>query len=180
MTTYPQVQQSIQGDKDEISMIENRMANRRNQFQQELFEFQTKKANIEARIKEVTDKGIEDKQCMVTEIAHLEKSIVEAKNTSLMVSSEIEKSIQKNQELVNEYEEQVAKTDEVGKAKVSHESKIREKDAAILRNEDVMRAIRLKISQLESECHGREDQNSKLRDEAKKARVNISSDFEKL
>ena len=76
-------------------MIENRMANRRNQFQQELFEFQTKKANIEARIKEVTDKGIEDKQSMVTEIAHLEKSIVDAKNTSLMVSSEIEKSIQK-------------------------------------------------------------------------------------
>ena len=158
-------------------MIENRMANRRNQFQQELFEFQTKKANIEARIKEVTDKGIEDKQSMVTEIAHLEKSIVEAKNTSLMVSSEIEKSIQKNQELVNEYEEQVAKTDEVGKAKVIHESKIREKDAAILRNEDVMRQIRLKISQLESEFHGREDQNSKLRDEAKKARVNISSEF---
>ena len=48
-----------------------------------------------------------------------------------------------------------------------------------MRDEDIMRAVKLRISQLESECHGRDGQNSKLRDEAKKAQTKLAEVEEK-
>ena len=56
----------IQGEKDEIAMIEQRMASRRNQFQGELHEIQSKKDMVESHITQVVDKGAEDKRHMVS------------------------------------------------------------------------------------------------------------------
>ena len=56
----------IQGEKDEIAMIEQRMASRRNQFQGELREIQSKKDMVESHITQVVDKGAEDKRHMVS------------------------------------------------------------------------------------------------------------------
>jgi hypothetical protein len=56
----------IQGEKDEIAMIEQRMASRQNQFQGELREIQSKKDMVESHITQVVDKGAEDKRHMVS------------------------------------------------------------------------------------------------------------------
>ena len=58
--------QKDQGEKDEIAMIEQRMASRRNQFQGELREIQSKKDMVESHITQVVDKGAEDKRHMVS------------------------------------------------------------------------------------------------------------------
>ena len=47
-------------------MIEQRMASRRNQFQGELHEIQSKKDMVESHITQVVDKGAEDKRHMVS------------------------------------------------------------------------------------------------------------------
>ena len=47
-------------------MIEQRMASRRNQFQGELREIQSKKDMVESHITQVVDKGAEDKRHMVS------------------------------------------------------------------------------------------------------------------
>ena len=58
--------QKEQGEKDEIAMIEQRMASRQNQFQGELSEIQSKKDMVESHITQVVDKGAKDKHHMVS------------------------------------------------------------------------------------------------------------------
>ena len=111
---------------------------------------------------------------MVSEINHLEKNIKEAKETNLSFALEIENANARNEQLVAEYNDLETKTNQAEIGKFSHESNIKEKDGAILRNQDIIRAIRLRISQLESESQGRELQNSKLREEYKKAQSKLA------
>ena len=91
---------------------------------------------------------------MVSEINHLEKNIKEAKETNLSFALEIENANARNEQLVAEYNDLEAKTNQAEIGKFRHESNIREKDGAILRNQDIIRAVRLRISQLESESQG--------------------------
>ena len=58
------VQQSIQDEKDEISEIENRMAARKQKFQEECLDIRARKEEVEMRIKDVTNKGVMDKRHM--------------------------------------------------------------------------------------------------------------------
>ena len=67
---------------------------------------------------------------------------------------DIENANARNEQLVAEYNDLEAKTNQAEIGKFHHESNIREKDGAILRNQDIIRAVRLRISQLESESQG--------------------------
>ena len=58
------VQQSIQDEKDEISKIENRMAARKQKFQEECLDIRARKEEVEMRIKDVTNKGVMDRRHM--------------------------------------------------------------------------------------------------------------------
>ena len=91
---------------------------------------------------------------MVSEIDHLEKNIKDAKETNLSFALDIENANARNEQLVAEYNDLEAKTNQAEIGKFHHESNIREKDGAILRNQDIIRAVRLRISQLESESQG--------------------------
>ena len=111
---------------------------------------------------------------MVSEINHLENNIKEAKETNLSFALEIENANERNEQLVVEYNDLETKTNQAEIGKFSHESNIKEKEGALLRNQDIIRAIRLRISQLESESQGRKLQNSKLREEYKKAQSKLA------
>ena len=89
-----------------------------------------------------------------SEIDHLEKNIKDAKETNLSFALDIENANARNEQLVAEYNDLEAKTNQAEIGKFHHESNIREKDGAILRNQDIIRAVRLRISQLESESQG--------------------------
>ena len=91
---------------------------------------------------------------IISEIDHLEKNIKDAKETNLSFALEIENANARNEQLVAEYNDLEAKTNQAEIGKFRHESNIREKDGAILRNQDIIRAVRLRISQLESESQG--------------------------
>ena len=67
---------------------------------------------------------------------------------------DIQNANARNKQLVSEYNDLEAKTNQAEIGKFHHESNIREKDGAILRNQDIIRAVRLRISQLESESQG--------------------------
>ena len=89
-----------------------------------------------------------------SEIDHLEKNIKDAKETNLSFALDIQNANARNEQLVSEYNDLEAKTNQAEIGKFRHESNIREKDGAILRNQDIIRAVRLRISQLESESQG--------------------------
>ena len=91
---------------------------------------------------------------MVSEIDHLGKNIKDAKETNLSFALDIQNANARNEQLVAEYNDLEAKTNQAEIGKFHHESNIREKDGAILRNQDIIRAVRLRISQLESESQG--------------------------
>ena len=90
----------------------------------------------------------------ISEIDHLEKNIKDAKETNLSFAMDIQNANARNEQLVAEYNDLEAKTNQAEIGKFHHESNIREKDGAILRNQDIIRAVRLRISQLESESQG--------------------------
>merc|ERR1712156_1183205 len=154
-------------------------ATRKKKFQEECLDIRARKEEIEMRIKEVTDKGVADRHHMRAEIELLENNIKGAKETNLALATEIDKANEKNEQLVTEKKELASRADQAEIKKLHHESNLREKEAAIARNGDLMRAVRLRIAQLESECQGREVQNLKLRDEAKKTVLKLDEEEEK-